>query len=200
MELVGVLHWGHGFRDDPLEVLTADMHRLLAVAKARSKRDHAVFLLAYRHGLRASEIGLLRREHVDFAANRIRSERLKNSLGRDHPLEPDEAQAIRSYLRTREDSLPCRFMSRNRRPLSRYSLDKLMKRCGVLAKIPGDRHHFHGLKHSIAVHLAAAGLDVLVIRDWLGHKRIQNTMAYTRLLSTRGDAEVGRAVRSQHVA
>jgi integrase len=42
-----------------------ELRRLLDVARARSKRDYAIFLIAYRHGLRASEVGMLQRSDVD---------------------------------------------------------------------------------------------------------------------------------------
>src|SRR5712691_7549829 len=45
----------------------------------RSKRDKAIFLVAYRHGLRASEIGLLQRADVDAKQGRISIHRLKGS-------------------------------------------------------------------------------------------------------------------------
>lgn len=177
-----------------------EVRRLLKHAKANSKRDHALLLLSYRHGLRASEVGILRKDDVNFGANRITIRRLKRSLGGDHPLAPDEGQALRSYLRSRQDSLPYLFVSRNMRPISRYALDDLMKRYGALAKLPPDRRHFHCLKHSIAAHLIAAGGDVIVVRDWLGHRNIQNTMVYAQLLSPRRDAEVTRLLQSQEIA
>ena len=55
----------------------SEMRALLDVI--RSKRDYAIFLVAYRHGLRASEIGMLRREDLDLKQYRIRIHRLKNS-------------------------------------------------------------------------------------------------------------------------
>ena len=176
------------------------VRRLLRAARRSSRRDHALLLLAYRHGLRASELGLLRRENVDFAANRIRILRVKRSLGGDHPLAPDESQALRSYLRSRKDALPYLFLSRNRRPISRYALDDIVKHLAEKAGIPSDRRHFHVLKHSIAVHLIAAGADVILVRDWLGHRNIQNTLVYAQILSPRRDAEVARLLRTREIA
>jgi integrase len=46
----------------------------------QSKRDHAIFLVAYRHGLRASEIGLLQKADVDMKQGRLSVHRLKGSL------------------------------------------------------------------------------------------------------------------------
>jgi integrase len=59
-----------------------------------SKRDYAIFLIAYRHGLRASEVGLLRREDLNLKEYRIRIQRLKNSLAGLHPLQSDELKAL----------------------------------------------------------------------------------------------------------
>src|SRR4029453_13937778 len=59
-----------------IHFLTQDeLRRLFKVMK--SKRDRAIFLVAYRHGLRASEIGLLQRADVDAKQGRISIHRLK---------------------------------------------------------------------------------------------------------------------------
>ncbi len=62
-----------------IHFLTQDeLRRLFKVI--RSKRDKAIFLVAYRHGLRASEIGLLQRADVDVKQGRISIHRLKGSI------------------------------------------------------------------------------------------------------------------------
>ena len=48
------------------------------------KRDKALFLIAYRQGLRASEIGMLQTSDLDFPSQRIRIHRLKKSLSGRH--------------------------------------------------------------------------------------------------------------------
>ena len=89
--------------------LTQDeLRQLLKVI--RSKRDKAIFLVAYRHGLRASEIGLLQRADVDVKQGRISIHRLKGSISGVYPMQPDVLKAIRSYLRTREDESPYLFL------------------------------------------------------------------------------------------
>jgi integrase len=101
--------------------LTQDeLRRLLKVM--RSKRDKAIFLVAYRHGLRASEIGLLQRADVDAKQGRISIHGLKGSISGFYPMQPDVLKAIRSYLRTREDESPYLFLSKRGVPISRYTL------------------------------------------------------------------------------
>ncbi len=124
----------------------------------------------------------------------------RHAATRVHPLEPDEASALRSYLRTRKDDLAPLFLSRNRRPISRAALDDIVRHYADLAGVPKDRRSFHVLKHSIATHLLDAGTRVETVRDWLGHKNIENTLVYAKLTNPTRDAEVGRALASRKVA
>ena len=68
-----------------IHFLTQDELRLLFKV-IRSKRDRAIFLVAYRHGLRASEIGLLQRADVDVKQGRLSIHRLKGSISAVYPM------------------------------------------------------------------------------------------------------------------
>ena len=83
---------------DTIHFLTLDELGRLLTATRGSVRDRALFLLAYRHGLRASEVGLLRAEDLDLRTLRLMVHRLKGSHSGAHPLQPDEAKAIRAWL------------------------------------------------------------------------------------------------------
>ncbi len=146
-----------------------------------SKRDKAIFLLAYRHGLRASEIGLLRHSDLDLKTLRVMIHRKKGSLSGEHPLQADEVRVLKAYLKTRSDSLPHLFPSRKGSPISRAMLDVLIKGYGEKAKLPEDKRHFHVLKHSIATHLLDKGAELRFLQDWLGHANIQNTVIYAQI-------------------
>lgn len=67
-------------RTETIRFLTLDELGRLLAATRESVRDRALFLLAYRHGLRASEVGLLRAEDLDLRALRLVVHRLKGSL------------------------------------------------------------------------------------------------------------------------
>jgi type 1 fimbriae regulatory protein FimB len=175
-------------RTQTIKFLTTDeTKRLFSVIKDR--RDKSIFLIAYRHGLRASEIGLLQTGDLDFKKLRMMVHRLKGSLSGEHPLQPDEVKALRSHLHHRKLDSPILFPSRRALPISRYMLDELIKRYGELAKLPKEKRHFHVLKHSIATHLLDAGADLRFVQDWLGHANIQNTVIYTALVSTTREAK-----------
>lgn len=170
-------------RSETIKFLTLDETRRL-FEWITNKRDKAIFLLAYRHGLRASEIGMLRISDLDLKRLRIMIHRLKGSLAGEHPLQPDEARAIKAWLKSLGTDSPILFPSRRGLPISRQMLDVLMKEYAELAAIPEDKRHFHVLKHSIATHLLDAGAELRFVQDWLGHSNIQNTVIYTALVST----------------
>lgn len=128
-----------------IKYLTQDeLKRLFGVIE--SKRDKAIFLIAYRHGLRASEVGLIKDTDIDREKWRINIVRLKNSLGAVHPMQPDEVKAVKAWMKERTNSTPCLFPSQRGLPISRFTLDKIMKAYGKRADIPPDKRHFHVLK------------------------------------------------------
>ena len=164
-----------------------ELARLFAAVRA-NPRDRALFLIAYRHGLRASEVGLLRTDDIDFRAQRIMVHRLKGSHSGAHPMQPDEAKVLRAYLREQPSPpSPILFPSNRGDPIARRTLDWLMKRYREAADVSPGKRHFHCLKHSIATHLLEAGADLRFVQDWLGHSNIQNTVVYTFLTARSRD-------------
>jgi site-specific recombinase XerD len=178
--------------------LTQDQLRQLFKG-IHSKRDKAIFLVAYRHGLRASEIGLLQRADVDVKQGRISIHRLKRSISGLYPMQPDVLKAIRSYLRTRDDESPYLFLSKRHVPISRYMLHHLMQTYGKLAGLPMEKRKFHCLKHSIATPLLDAGADLAFVKDWLGHANIQSTTIYARLTTATLDSTARKVFASHRV-
>lgn len=83
-------------RTDTIRFLTLNQLGRLGAATRGNMRDQALFLLAYRHGLRANEVGLLRIEDLDLRTLRLMVNRLKGSHSGAHPLQPDKAKVIRA--------------------------------------------------------------------------------------------------------
>jgi len=75
----------------------------------------------------------------------------------------------------------------------------MMGKYGERAGLPKEKRKFHALKHSIAVHLLDAEMDVMFVKDWLGHKNIQNTMVYAQLTNRTRDELARRAFASAKV-
>jgi integrase/recombinase XerD len=170
----------------PAVLTQEELRRLFAVIP--TKRDGALFRLAYRHGLRASEIGLLQRRDLDFRTGRITIHRVKGSLSGVYPMQPDTQKRLRTYLHTRTDASPALFVSNRQVPISRFTLWHRMRQYATAAHLPREKQTFHILKHSIATHLLDAGADLAFVRDWLGHANIQNTLLYARLTTGTRDA------------
>jgi integrase len=98
--------------------LTQDeVRRLFAVITG--KRDRALFQLAYHHGLRASKVSLLQRADVHEKQGRIYIPRVKGSIAKTYPMQPEDVRLVRGYLRTREDDSPYLFISTRGIPLER---------------------------------------------------------------------------------
>src|SRR6266446_10282920 len=178
--------------------LTQDeVRRLFAVISG--KRDRALFPLAYHRGLRASEVSLLQRDDVHAKQGRLDIPRVKGSIAKTSPLQPEDLRCLRAYLRTRDDDSPYLFISTRGIPLERRSYWDLMQKYGQVAAIPKPQRRFHALRHAIAVHLLDAGADVAFVQDRLGHANIQNTMVYMRYTTVTRDAQTRQLFASHRV-
>lgn len=165
-----------------IHVLThAELGRLFAVIT--DLRDQALFLVAYRHALRASEVSQMEMTDLDFLNTRIKIRRVSRGFDHHHPLQKDEVATLKRYLKTRNDESIVLFLGVQGNSISRRGLDWLMKSYGELAKVPKSKRHFHALKHSVATHLLSAGADLRYVHEWLGHKALENTALYLYLAS-----------------
>jgi integrase/recombinase XerD len=184
----------------PAEItfLTQDeVRRLFAVITG--KRDRALFQLADHHGLRASEVSLLQRDDVHEKQGRMYIPRVKGSIAKTYPMQPEDLRLVRASLRPREDDSPYLFISTRGIPLERRSYWDLMQKDGEVAALPKPKRRFHALRHAIAVHLLDAGADVAFVQDRLGHANIQNTMVYMRYTTVTRDAQTRQLFASHHV-
>ena len=165
----------------PEEVLA-----VLKAARGRSTRDWAMILLAYRHGLRASEACGLKLADIDMKSGSISIRRLKGSLQTVQPLYPhrgqpllDEIAALRTWLRERRsDGSDYLFTSQKGGKLDRTQFFRLFQTVAETAGLPIEKRHPHVLKHSLASHLVAGNVNLALIRQALGHRSINSTMKY----------------------
>src|ERR1700722_7234866 len=85
------------------EYLTpSEVAKLIKVATQRSRygqRDACLILVAYRHGLRVSELVALRWDQVDLKAGLLHVRRAKNGPPSTHPMQGDELRALRQLAR-----------------------------------------------------------------------------------------------------
>lgn len=164
-----------------------DVQLLLAQPDRRTSmglRDYALILFLYNTGARVSEAISLRVDDVYLASPRQVCLHGKGGKDRICPLWSDAANALRQLPTIREGQ-PNDFIfcNRNGSALSRdgvaYLLRKYMKQAArqspLLKKIKMTPHV---MRHSCAVALLQAGIDITVIRDYLGHASIATTGRY----------------------
>ena len=164
----------------------AEIDRLIAAARRLGRhgdRDAAMILLAYRHGLRVSELVGLRREQVDLQQGLLHVHRRKSGLASTHPLRGPELRALRKVLRDYPETAYV-FVSERRAPMTAATFRKLLARAGDVARL-GMPIHPHMLRHSTGFKLANDGQDTRAIQHYLGHKNIQYTALYTQLAPDR---------------
>ena len=146
------------------------------------ERDHALLLFLYNTGARVSEALAVR--PCDLRLERPRQVRLlgKGQKERVCPLWSETVSALRQIIRAgrAED-----FLFRNSRgaPLTRdgvaYLLGKYVRLAAQHAPVLRKRRVTpHVMRHSCAVALLQAGVDVSVIRDYLGHASVATTSRY----------------------
>lgn len=169
------------------EYLTeAEVEKLLAVARKNrwGHRDATMILVAYRHGLRVSELVDLRWEQVDFQTASVHVRRAKQGTPSTHPVQGDELRALRRLKREQEPKSPFMFTSERGTPFGISGFARIVERAGVQAGF-GFKAHPHMLRHACGFALANKGHDTRALQAYLGHKNIQHTVRYTELASAR---------------
>jgi len=157
-------------------------------------------LIAYRHGMRPTEVCQLEVDHLDLEGGHILIARLKNSITTWQSLPEDEVEALRTWMAVRpnrESSYV--FCSKRGLPIDRAQFYVELREIAGKAGIPPERCRPHALKHSLGTHLAEAGVPVQIIQRRLGHRNIKNTMIYLSLADGLVDRAVEEAAANGYV-
>src|SRR5215831_13014561 len=169
------------------EYLTdAEVERLMKAAgnNRHGHRDATMILVAYRHGLRVSELVTLRWDAVDFNQGQLHVNRAKNGSPAVHLIPGRELRALRRLKREQDPASPFVFTSERGAPLTSAGFRKLIARLGVAAQFKFLVHP-HMLRHACGFKLANEGHDTRALQAYLGHKNIHHTVLYTELTSAR---------------
>jgi type 1 fimbriae regulatory protein FimB/type 1 fimbriae regulatory protein FimE len=165
------------------EYLTdAEVAQLTDAAKANryGHRDATMILVAYRHGLRVSELVDLRWEQIDFNTATLHVRRVKKGSPSTHPILGDELRALRRLAREQDPKSPFVFTSERGAPFTTAGFARMVERAGAAAEL-GFKAHPHMLRHACGFALANKGHDTRALQAYLGHKNIQHTVRYTEL-------------------
>lgn len=150
------------------------------------QRDHALLSFLYNTGARIQEALDVWPQAIRFespACVRLYGKGRKERLC---PLWPETVLLLRSLLRRqpRADNEPI-FANRYGAPLGasgvRFKLAEYLEAAAkTVPSLASKRVTPHSFRHATAVHLVAAGVDITVIRSWLGHVSLDTTNHYAQ--------------------
>jgi integrase len=153
----------------------AEVERMIAAAGNAGRhgvRDGTLILVAYRHGLRVSELVELRWEQVDLPRGTLHVNRKKGGDAATHPMSGRELRVLRQLKRTYPES-PFLFVTERGGPMTEATVRKLVARSGKDARI-GLPVHPHMLRHATGFYLANNAVDTRTIQAYLGHRNIMH--------------------------
>jgi site-specific recombinase XerD len=148
-------------------------------------RDHTLLLFLYNSGARADEVANLTIGNLQLdAPSSVRLHGKGNKI-RMCPLWSNTAMSL-SHLIGNRKKTDAVFLNRVNQPLTRFGIHRLVTHYADLASktVPSlatKRASPHTIRHTTAVHLLRAGVDINTIRAWLGHVSLDTTHVYAEV-------------------
>jgi integrase len=185
-----------------ISYMTAEqLDKFLKAAKEYGTREHAMFLFAVAHGARAQEICNLKLSDINFNNQQVHIARLKGSLDSTQTLLKvkgnslfDEKAALKTWLTVRKpDAGDFVFNSQKSIQLNRVTVFKLFREIAKQAGLGETLQHPHVLKHTAAMLLVQQGANAFLIRQALGHKSFDSTLAYVNPSDADASAALAKA-------
>ncbi len=166
----------------------AEMDALLAEPDRRTPlgdRDHALLLFLYNSGARADEAAKLTIDKLQLGAQSSVRLHGKGNKFRTCPLWPVTASSLSRLVANRGMSEAV-FVSRSNQPLTRFGIHRLVtqhaeRASRTVPSMAAKRVSPHTIRHTTAVHLLRAGVDINTIRAWLGHVPLDTTHIYAEV-------------------
>ncbi|SOY76553.1 INTEGRASE/RECOMBINASE (fragment) [Cupriavidus taiwanensis] len=177
------------------------MHKIEAIraqpdrTQLEGQRDHVLLWLLYNTGARIQEVLNLCPADIRFDPPNCVRLLGKGRRERICPLWPEIVELLKALLQRQ----PCAsnerlFVNRYGMPLGpsgvRFKLTQYVRSAAaVVPTLASNKISPHTFRHAAAVHLVAAGVDVTVIRSWLGHASLDTTNHYAQAnLDTKREA------------
>lgn len=150
-------------------------------AKFLGARNKAIILLFLDTGLRLSELASIRLSDVDFNRELI-TVMGKGAKERVVAMGKSIQKALLHYLLMRQDSHPCLWVSKERRPLDARAIQCMIQRLGKRAGLQGVRCSPHTFRHTAAINCLRNGMGEFNLQWMLGHSTLQMTRRYVSSL------------------
>lgn len=159
-----------------------DVEALVAAARERPLWSAVVALLL--NGLRAMEVGRLRKADISWFEGKGRSGYFMRVLGKGDkerlmPLTTESLNALNDFWRSTDRESEYAVFDAYGAPLSNKAVAHIVDDAARKAKIEGM--HPHALRHHYATRLYNAGVNILAVRDLLGHASVATTQVYVTL-------------------
>ena len=140
-------------------------------------KQRVVLSLIYSAGLRGQEVINLKIPDIDFERMTIHVRQSKYKKDRIVPLSPTMAIGLKKYLKAEN---PVTWLFNGKEPGSKYSMRGLswvmrenLKKTSISKKV-----NLHSLRHTYATHLLEEGVNIVTLKELLGHAEITTTMIY----------------------
>jgi site-specific recombinase XerD len=169
------------------------------------RRDLALLCLMYDTGCRVQELADIRVQDVHLQQPYLVTVRGKGDKIRQIPLLPEQTTILQAYIKENKlDQSECRqyplFVNNKKEKLTRGGITHILKKYVAMARqhdpdIP-ENISCHSLRHSKAMHLLQAGMNLVYIRDILGHVSIQTTEVYARADSKQKREAIAKAYKN----
>jgi integrase/recombinase XerD len=180
-------------RTHPAEMHFLDKQELTGLFRSlpangrHAVRDRTLLCFLYNTGARVQEVVELRRKHLDLGESPRVQLHGKGDKWRTCPLWLETATQLKVLLDQQPEGPATDgpvFVSRPGQPLTRFGIYKIVRRlCNRLDQ--GGTHPRrvspHLFRHTAAVHLLESGVDINVIRGWLGHVSLETTNRYAEI-------------------
>ena len=179
-------------------------------SKKNGLKQLAILTILYDGALRVSELCNLRKKDVLFSGKNISIyiEKTKNKQPRTILLDENASLIVRKYLENyKKEDEEYLFSNNLNKQYTRNGIYKLLKRTVEHAKnlckdntFFKSKVHPHILRHSKATHMVDAGIDIIIIRDFLGHKSINSTQIYTHISKKRQEEILINNIKNKKIS
>lgn len=152
---------------------------------AQGRRDYTLLLFLYNSGARADETAKLAIRDLDLASPASVKILGKGNKIRHCPLWPVTTKVLRTTVAHRDPKERV-FLNRCGRPITRFGIHAMVERyvpkvAELIPSLAAKRVSPHTIRHTTAVHLLRAGVDINTIRAWLGHVSLNTTNIYAEI-------------------
>lgn len=158
-------------------VLSKEECKLL-FSLTKNHKHRIILMFIYSAGLRVSELSNLKWSCVDTDRMTILIKRSKGNKDRYVPLADNLLSDLVKFISGNVRSQYVFTGSNTHKKISRSGIRFLMRQAVKRAGIRKEGVCLHTLRHSFATHLLEDGLDIISIKELLGHSRLETTLVY----------------------